>query len=360
MNNIMIITGGTGGHITPAIALAEELVKRNLNPIFITDEKFKKFNFKIPSQSVIYSIDSTSPFKKGIKNKILFPFKAVGGFFKALKIIKQYNPKVLVSFGGYMSFPTLLAAIFLNKKYILQEQNSILGKANRFFASKAYIIATSFRKIYNLEDKHHAKVVYIGNLVRQEFINIRNSSQEDPMENRNLNILVVGGSQGAKIFTEILPRALSFIPTHYKDRISVVQQAKEEDVISLRYRYQDLGIKAEIGKFFANIYDYYKKSNLIIARAGGSTIAEINALGKAVILVPFLHAADNHQLLNAKSLVYEGSAWCIEENNEIVKKLSDILNKILDNFEILELKTESSGKNFSNGQIKLADIIESI
>lgn len=361
MTNIIIITGGTGGHITPAISMAEELIRRNYNPIFITDKRFHEFNFKLPSNLVVHTIDSISPFAKGIKKKILFPFKTIIGIFKAVKLIRSYNPKLLISFGGYMSLPGLIAAIILNKKYMIHEQNSILGKANKFFAKKAYIIATSFKKIYNLEDLYKDKIIYTGNPIRSEVLNLREIGDISNLESEELNILIIGGSQGAQVFTEILPKAFSFVDRDFRKKISITQQCREEDIIGLRTKYHDLGInKVELKKFFPNICDYYKNSNLIIARSGASTVAEISGIGKASILVPFPYAAENHQFLNARSLVYEGAAWCIEENRETVIKIAEILNKIFDDFNILRLKTESAGKNFINAQIKLAEIIESI
>lgn len=362
MNNIIIITGGSGGHITPAIALAEELIKRNYHITFLADQKFAQFDFSLPDGLKYYIIDSTSPFKKGLKNKLLFPYKALIGLIKSIQLIRQYNPKLVVSFGGYMSFPGLIACILLRKKYMIHEQNAILGKANKFFAKNAYIVATSFKKMYNLQENLREKLVFTGNLVRKEFIEMRNSAQEDFNESKDqrLNILIIGGSQGAKIFDEIMPKILSLVNRDLRSKINIIQQVREENINILQNQYQELGIKAELKNFFPHIYDLYKKSNLIIARAGASTIAEISALGKASILIPFPYAAENHQFLNAKALVYEGGAWCIEENNEMVKRISEIINKILEDFEYLKIKSESAGKNFNNAQIKLADIVESI
>lgn len=338
---IAILTGGTGGHIFPAQAIAEELIKKGYKITILANKNYQKFH---SSKNYNYKIISSSYPKKNL-SLFKFPFILFFGFIQSLIWFLANKPTKIISFGSYATFPALLAAIILRKKIILHEQNSILGKVNKIFAKYANKIALSYKKTLGLKNKYQNKVIYVGNPVRQEIESLKNEKftlphflQKDSIIekkhfNKNcdkFNILILGGSGGATIFgTQIIEAIIKL----NKDLInfSITHQCHQKNLTNVKKFYQKYNINANVSAFFTDIACEIKKSHLIISRAGSSAISELICAAKPSILVPFAKSTNNHQLQNAQSLENENCTILIEEKNFNPQTIADNINKLLNN-----------------------------
>jgi UDP-N-acetylglucosamine--N-acetylmuramyl-(pentapeptide) pyrophosphoryl-undecaprenol N-acetylglucosamine transferase len=271
----------------------------------------------------------------------------------------------VVAFGGYATFPSLIAAIILKRRIILHEQNSHLGKVNRLFAKYAKVIALSYAETLGIENKYLTKTKFTGNPIRKEMVALSEIEyhlpnfkvENQPSKNHlgydvllasdfnnpepisidnNFNILVIGGSGGARIFSEILPKAFFNIREELKNHISITQQCRKEDLPSLYTQYKSFNLTVTIKSFFNDMEERIKKAHLVIARAGSSSIAEFTAAKRPLILIPFALASDNHQEKNALFVEKMGGAILIREKDLTINKITDNIEKLIDNPELLE------------------------
>lgn len=316
-NRILLSAGGTGGHVFPALATAYELAELDSEVVFTTDIRGQKY---LENKSFPFKITNSASPSGGWKQKITFAFKTAIGVFQALNLIRKFKPHAVVGFGGYPSFPTILATRILGKKIIIHEQNSVLGKTNLFLMKYADIVATSFE-----ETKYIVNADCVGNPVRAEI-----SAHPYPENTAVLNILITGGSQGAKYFSEIFPDVFDGI-----ENIFVTQQAKEEDVEEIENKYQQMSIGAEVKPFFDDIEKKIAQAHLVICRSGSSTIAEIAVIGRPAIFIPLPSSADNHQVINAEKLVKTGGAWIVQEKDLDKESFNNLLKEILGDYEKL-------------------------
>lgn len=320
---IFVVGGGTGGHLFPAIALGETLSDKGYNVHLVTDKRCEKYidsNIKLNTH-----ILSLGHMRSGVLAKLSMICRLIYGTFKSLFLIMRHKPSLVIGFGGYTVFPTLLAAKLLCIKIILHEQNCFLGKVNKFFFASASKVALNFAETTNLPNIGQDKIIVSGNPVRKSIrmINPIRSFNDEPF-----HILVIGGSQGAKIFSSIVPEALRIIKRKLPDiQISITQQANSDDSLELKKIYDSLGVNSVIEQFFYDIPNQYLKSHLAICRAGASTIAELIYLGQPSILIPFPFAAEDHQTFNAKVLVSKGAAISFNQSHI---KAEDIANQIID------------------------------
>jgi UDP-N-acetylglucosamine--N-acetylmuramyl-(pentapeptide) pyrophosphoryl-undecaprenol N-acetylglucosamine transferase len=329
---IILATGGTGGHIFPAQALAEELLKAGAEVEFMVDERFfaylEKTKGNFPSVP-IHKI-AASPISGGLVQKLKAVFKNAEAVEQAWWVLRISRPDVVVGFGGYPSLPTMLAARGCVR--IIHEQNAIMGKANRMLAKKAHNIITAFA---NVAPDYSEQVLQFGNPVRSEILALAQREYHAPFEGE-INLLVMGGSQAASIFAEVIPQAISLLSDDLKARLRITQQAKAEQVAEMQVQYANMGVVSEIAPFFADIPAKLELAHLVIARAGASTIAELSCAGLPAILVPLPSSADNHQLYNAKAICDAGGGWLLEQSNLNVVTLAELLTKLLEAPNLLE------------------------
>ena len=365
---IAIVTGGTGGHIFPAITTADALISHGFEVIILGDQKYKKYH-KIDN-NFQYKIISSSSLKSGIFGLLLTSIKIALGILQSLIWILLNNPKIIVGFGGYATFPVLFSAVVLKKKIILHEQNAHLGKVNRFFIKYADFIALTYSQTDGIENRYLAKTKYIGNPVRREIIELSKNEYQLPafeieekpvndfgydvllasqFENyksqqaiESFNILIIGGSGGAKIFSEVLPKAFFNIRDEVKSCIKITQQCRAELVQYTFDQYHSFNISVEISNFFDDMQERIKKSHLIIARAGSSSIAEFTVAKKPMILVPFAGAADNHQEKNARFIEKKGGAIVIKEEDFTINKITNYIENLIDNPALLLKMSKAS------------------
>jgi UDP-N-acetylglucosamine--N-acetylmuramyl-(pentapeptide) pyrophosphoryl-undecaprenol N-acetylglucosamine transferase len=357
-SNIFLATGGTGGHIFPALALAEELRIKGYQPIIVTDTKYKKYIQGLDSE-IVYFVPSASP-NKTMAIKILAYIKIIQGIFKALWLISKHKPVIVVGFGGYPSFPTLMAAKIYRIPIIIHEQNSIFGKVNKYFASSAIKIASTFAEMTGVSAQNAEKVVYTGIPVRKSIKKIGLLDYPIFSESTDLNLLVIGGSQGAAIFSHVVPRAIEKLPTELKQRIVITQQCRKEDLDSTKKFYEEIGIKANLAVFFNDIDEKLAQAQLVISRAGASTIAELTVAGKPAIYVPYPYSTANHQFYNCSQVTKNNSGWIILEDNFTPSNVADTIQKIFNTPSLLNEAAAKTKQPYPNATLKLVEVIEDV
>jgi UDP-N-acetylglucosamine--N-acetylmuramyl-(pentapeptide) pyrophosphoryl-undecaprenol N-acetylglucosamine transferase len=235
------------------------------------------------------------------------------GTVQARTLLKRLRPAAVIGFGGYPSVPTMMAATWLGLPTLLHEQNAVLGRANRLLASRVGHVATSFESVAGLRAADRDKVVLSGNPVRASFVATRAAPYPMPNGNGPLNLLVLGGSQGAHVFSRVVPAAIAGLPDSLRQRLRVIQQCRPEDIDDVRAAYDGTGIATELSTFFDDVPERLAAAHLVIARAGASTVAELVTIGRAAILVPYPHATDDHQTANARALDDQGAAWLMPQ-----------------------------------------------
>ena len=321
---IVLSSGGTGGHVFPAQALAQELATRGFRLALVTDRRGETYNppsggpssNKATAGSPLAGLDTYFIKAGGISGrspiaKLIAVSKLIVGYFQARRLLRDLSPAVVVGFGGYPTVPTLLAASHLGIKTVIHEQNAVLGRANRFLAPKATRIATAFKTTTYLRNTDHARNVWTGNPVRAAIAALHDLPYPSIDVDGPIHLLIVGGSQGASIFSDVTPNTLAALPDDLRARIRVAQQCRAEDLERVRTVYADSGIDADLHTFFDDIPARIQAAHLLICRAGASTIAEITTAGRPAILAPYPHAIDDHQTVNAARLCDSGGAWMI-------------------------------------------------
>ncbi len=325
---ILLAAGGTGGHLFPAQALAEELVHRAYEVQLVTDERVRDYGKSFPAAKIHVIRSATI----SLGSPIQLPGKAAvlaQAYFRSRKILRQVKPLAVAGFGGYPSLMPLLAAAHMGVPCIVHEQNAVLGRANAFLSRRVKRVASSFPTLRNLPESAKSKCVFTGNPVRS--LVLRQKSAPFPVFNGKLNLLVFGGSQGARFFSEFMPQVFAEMDAATRGRYAIVQQAREEDAKSLLQLYASLGMTAEVSSFFADLPRRMADAHLVISRSGASTIAELGVVGRAALLVPLPHAIDNDQLRNAEFFQNAGAGWCLPqaslEAKSFAAQLLDLLGK---------------------------------
>ncbi len=326
---VMLAAGGTGGHLFPAFALAEELGRLGYAVHLVTDMRGDRYGTGFPARAV-HQVPSATLVSKSPLGLARTGLTLARGVMAARKLMKDVRPAVVVGFGGYPSFPPLMAARQLGIPSMLHEQNAVLGRANKMLARRVDAIATSFERTKFLDGELIKKARFTGNPVRS--IVVEAAHQPYPPLDAGLpfQLLVFGGSQGARYFSDVVPPALELLPAHLKAKLNVVQQAREEDVARVTTAYAQAGISADIAPFFKDLPARMAASHLVIGRAGASSVAELTVIGRPSILVPLPHSLDNDQLQNATQLAELGGAWCIEQKTLSPERLAGEVAQLME------------------------------
>lgn len=356
-NTIFLVAGGTGGHVFPALALAEELLTRGFDVICLTDKRGEKF-FR-NTNLVPYVIDS-SAWAGDWKGKLKAGLKIVHGMIQSFELLREFSPVAVVGFGGYPSFPSVKAAQLLKIPTALHEQNAVYGRANRQLSDKANAIAISFKQTKLLPDSMKNKIIYTGNPIRSNFTTDIRPYQRLGQD-AAINLLVFGGSQGSSLFSNVLPEAIERLPEELKKRLHIAQQTRLEDVDSVKSAYHKLGVSVQVQPFFSDMLKFYQKSHLIISRAGASTVTEVTALGRPAIFVPLASSLDGDQAQNATQILEQKAGWVIPEKEFTGETLAKKLQELLTNTEQLEQAAQAAatlGK--PDAAARLANVITKI
>jgi len=322
---VVLATGGTGGHMFPAEALARELLGRGFRVALLTDRRGQAFGDRVPGVAT-HRIPA-GRLGAGIWGKAIGIAEIMLGTFAAGRLLRSLRPAVAVGFGGYPSVPTMLAATRLGIPTLLHEQNARLGRANRLLAPRVSRIATSFAKVDGLRAADMARIALTGNPVRPDVVAERGTPY--PAADGTLHLLVTGGSQGARILSGVIPPALALLPETLRRRLVLMQQARPEDVEAVRQIHRRNGIASEVAPFFEDLASRLARAHLVIARSGASTVAELTVVGRPALLVPYRHAADDHQTVNARALSEAGAAWVMAETGFTTDALAELLTPLL-------------------------------
>lgn len=330
---ILISAGGTGGHMFPAEALARDLIGRGYRVALATDARGKKYQ-PFADGIPVYVLKSGT-IKSGIFSKVSTLISLGIGCFQARSLIDRLKPSVVIGFGGYPSFPAVYAAQKKSVPTIIHEQNAILGKANAYLAPKADRIALAWQKVDGMSESDAVRVVVTGNPVRPDIAALYNKPYPSLEQDGPLRIFVMGGSQGASIFSEVLPEMVSELSTAHKARLEIVQQCREEDIEQVRTAYSEAGVKAELATFFSNVAEQLQQCHLVIARSGAGTVSEVATAGRPAIFVPYPFHKDQQQKRNADAVFDAGGAWVMTQDGFTVEALLARIETLLQNPETL-------------------------
>ncbi|NQU59825.1 MAG: undecaprenyldiphospho-muramoylpentapeptide beta-N-acetylglucosaminyltransferase [Rhodospirillales bacterium] len=354
---VVLAAGGTGGHMFPAQALATELSERGCRLALFTDRRGGAWQTQ-SSDIETHHIRASGLAGKSFAARLQSGPELAIGTWQARGLLKRLRPNAVIGFGGYASVPTILAASFGGYHTAIHEQNAVLGRANRLLASRVKKIATSFEKSEGLPEEFLSKVTHTGMPVRPSVAAIRQHPYPSLKSEDPVSILVIGGSQGAHVFSEIVPDALALLEDGLKSRLQISQQCRPEDLEQVRGIYQSLGIKAELKTFFDDMPERLGAAHLVIARSGASTVAETLVAGRPSILVPYPHAIDDHQSRNAHAVDEAGGGWLMPEDSFTPANLAARLDSLFGLPAILE-KAASSAKaaGAEDAAERLADMV---
>ncbi len=360
MHSIILAAGGTGGHIFPAEALAEVLVARAERVVFVTDKRFKSYN-SASYQGVIGQLPMhyihAATLRGGIVSKLRSVIGIGIGVFQAMRILRLEKPRVVVGFGGYPSFPTMLAATLLGIPTVIHEQNSVLGKANRFLATRVKVIATTYQPTQRMPEKTKAQVVWTGNPIRAAVKALSAVEYPTLRGDGMLRILVIGGSQGASVFSDVMPAAMTLLPENLRARIRLDQQCRVGEMDTTRAAYTALSMQVDLAPFFTDVPARLAAAHLVISRSGASTVAELTAAGRPAILVPYPKATDNHQYFNAQAVEDAGGGWVMGQEGFTPQALAARIETYLTNPAVL---TDAAHKMHGLGKPDAAEALAKV
>lgn len=326
---ILLSAGGTGGHVMPALALAEDLFSRGYEVELAIDHRALKFQHLFGD--IPYHVLKSATLSPGLSGKILGAMNLSRGILQAVRLLYKRQPSAVIGFGGYPSFPAMFAAQKKGILTLIHEQNAVLGKANKMLAPRAERIALSWPDHGSLNETDTMRAVETGNPVRGDIAALFTAPYPSIKDEQALSIFVVGGSLGAGVFSEVVPQALSLLPEYQRKRLNIIQQCREEDMQMVHQAYKDAGIQAQLATFFEDIPAILKHTHLVITRSGASTVAELSAAGRPAIYVPYPHHTDHQQLHNAEAIADQGGGWVMTEDSFTPEALLPRIEMFLQN-----------------------------
>lgn len=359
-SSIILAAGGTGGHIFPAEALAEVLVARGEKVRFVTDRRFKTYNsasYKgvIGTLPIDY-IQAASP-SGGLISKARALVGIGLGVMQAMRILRTHKPRVVVGFGGYPSFPTMLAATLLGVPTVIHEQNSVLGKANRFLAPRVTRIATTYAATQRMPKDARAEVVWTGNPIRAAVKALAQVEYPTMRGDGLLKMLVIGGSQGASVFSDVVPQAMALLPEALRARVRIDQQCRPAELERTREAYGALNMQVDLAPFFADVAARMAGAHVVISRSGASSVAELTAAGRPAVLVPYPKATDNHQYFNAQAVEDVGGGWVMAQEGFTPQALAARIEMLFANPQVL---ADAAAKMKTLGKPDAAEALASV
>jgi UDP-N-acetylglucosamine--N-acetylmuramyl-(pentapeptide) pyrophosphoryl-undecaprenol N-acetylglucosamine transferase len=355
---ILIMAGGTGGHIFPALAVADHLKRAGWRVVWLGTRNGMEARV-VPGRGYpIEYIEFSGVRGKGLLRMLLLPLALMRAFWQSARVMRNLRPDVVLGLGGYVTFPAGMMASLLNRPLVIHEQNSVAGLSNRALAAVADRVLAGFPRAFEQAIaspiarifKPNAKVEWTGNPVRAEIVSLSDPQQRLADRHESLNLLVVGGSLGAQILNQVVPEALGLMDPAQRPR--TIHQAGEKHIDDLRAAYAKAGVIAELKPFIDDMAAAYGNCDLIICRAGALTIAEICAAGVASILVPFPHAVDDHQTANARFLSDAGAAVLMPQRELTSQRLADVIKAFTrDQLQRMAIKARGLAKPDATNQV---------
>jgi len=324
---LVIAAGGTGGHMIPAQSLAEVMLRRGWRVKLSTDARGARYTGGFPHSVEIEEISSATFARGGALAKLVVPFRIAGGILSAIFAMLRDKPAVVVGFGGYPTIPALGAAWVLRLPRMIHEQNGVLGRVNRIFSKRVDAVACG---TWPNDLPEGVEGIHVGNPVRSAVLDRAGAGYIAPGD-YPMSILVIGGSQGARILSDVVPPAIASLPTDILRNIRVSHQARDEDMDRVATFYAEHGIHAEVQPFFRDVPRRMSEAQLVISRAGASSVADLCVIGRPAILIPYAVASGDHQTANARGLVQAGAAILVPEKRLEVDTLSQQIATVLSN-----------------------------
>jgi len=357
---IVLATGGTGGHVLPAMALARALAARGYAPILFTDRRGLALKDRDDFADAV-AIPAATPATGGMAGRALGLAETLRGTALAWRRLGRLRPAAVVGFGGYASVPAVLAATLRKLPTVIHEQNALIGRANAFLAPRVARIATSFANTRGLSAASAAKATLTGNPVRAAIAALGTAPYPAPQMGGPFRILVTGGSQGARIFSTVVPAAIGRLPEPLRQRIVLAQQCRPEDLPAAAAAYAAMALDVSLAPYFDDIAARLAGAHLVIARAGASTAAELMAAGRPALLVPYPFAADDHQTANANALDEAGAAWLMPQPAFTPEALAARLEAFM-NLPVTLEKAAAAALRLTRGDAatRLADLVASV
>lgn len=325
---VVLAAGGTGGHVFPAEALAVHLLQRGDSVYLFTDPRGRTYEARFPGVT-IERIPSGSPSQGGLFARLRALAALAAGVLAAWYRLRRMKADVVVGFGGYPAFPTMFGAMLAGIPTVLHEQNAVLGRVNRLLLPWTDALATSFAETRGVADKDRSKLRLVGNPVRPGIAALYNGSYPSIDADAPIRLLVTGGSQGAQVFNDTVPAAIDQLPLALRQRLSVTQQCRKEDISRVEARYAQMGVRAQLTPFIEDMPLELALAHLCIMRAGASSVAELAVAGRPAILIPFPHALDDHQSANAAPFAASGAAWLLPQTDLDDDRLAALLRDLL-------------------------------
>lgn len=356
---VVIAAGGTGGHLFPAAAFAEEMFRRGWRVMLMTDARGRRYAENFPAEKIV-DVAAASLTPNPI-TAIPAVLKISRGIGEAKQQFREMAPALVAGFGGYPSFPALMAARAHKLPIIIHEQNSVLGRVNRAMAGSAAIVACGFERLDRLPASAAQRKRVVGNPVRLPILEVRDQPYPEAPAGGRMNILIIGGSQGARVFGEVIPAAFALLPEALRQRLDVVHQVRAEQVAQAKDAYAASGVNAEVAPFFTDMGKRLGAAHLVISRAGASSVTELQVAGRPAILIPFAAAADDHQTANAEGLTSVGAADLFTEEEFEPRALADLLERRLADPHGLAVRAAAARASAKPEAAKtLADLAESL
>lgn len=351
MSPILIAAGGTGGHMFPALALAKSLLERGEPVTVVTDDRGARY---LPDDIDRHVIKAGSP-TGSPKARLIGILALLRGTLQTLGLIRRLEPRAAACFGGYASVPAGVAASLTGRPLLLHEQNAVFGRANRLLARFARTIALSFARTSHVPAD--PRQIVTGNPVRPGF-RLDAAAFRAPAATEPFRLLVIGGSQGARIFSDVVPAAVARLPEPLRHRLRIQQQCRPEDLSRVCERYAADGIDAEVTAFFKDMPSQLERAHLLVSRAGASSLTEIMAMGRPAILVPYAAAADDHQRANAEVLAAAGGCVHILQAEFDAQSLKAALQGLMTDTVRLEAMATATRNLFQeDAASRLADAV---
>jgi UDP-N-acetylglucosamine--N-acetylmuramyl-(pentapeptide) pyrophosphoryl-undecaprenol N-acetylglucosamine transferase len=354
---VLLSAGGTGGHLFPAEALANALKRLDLRVALATDHRAGALAGSFPADEVV-QVAAATPSGGSPLQMARAAFVLGLGFLQASRALRRLRPTAVVGFGGYPTVPPVAAASFLRISTVIHEQNGVMGRANRFLAKRVSAIATGFPEVKGIPEGTSARIVHTGNPVRPAVLAAAQMPYPAALKGGKLRLLIFGGSQGARIMSDIVPAAIERLPKEVLAQLVVTQQAREEDLLRVMTSYAPSIGHAEVQPFFKDLPKRMAEAHLVISRSGASTVAELAAIGRPSILIPLPGALDQDQAANAQFLVKIGAASVIPQTEFTPERLAgEIMARIEDPARLTAAAKAAKSAGLSDAAERLAAFV---
>jgi len=357
---IVIAAGGTGGHLFPGQALGQELKRRGHAIAVITDDRVAGVKQRF-ADTQVFSVPSATPSGGGPLGMAKAVLPILRGVMRSRKILRNLDARAVIGFGGYPTLPPLFAATMLGIPSAVHEQNAVLGRVNRLMGPRVTAIASTFDSPKHLSETDAGKLTLTGNPVRDQIISVADAPYAPSGGDDVFNLLVFGGSQGARVMSDVVPAAVAKLPAEHRARLRVVQQARPEDVERVRAAYQAADVQCDIAAFFEDMHERLAAAHLVVARSGASTVTELAVIGRPAFLVPLPHAIDQDQLANAQVLSDAHGSWLMPQKDFTPQRVANQLSKLMATPDQL-VSAAACAKSVARPDAaqRLADLVEAL